>query len=200
MGLFEDSYMESSIMPDKPFVLKRKSKTRKTKVALRQESAENIFTELGGLPKHGENYTIISNGGFDCICYLNYIIKELKVIDILCLATWIINRDNCKQIFDYLDDGSIKSMVLILSNRTRQLRKQDWGFIIEGMKDRRVKIKIPNTHAKLFTCANYDKNSFITVEGSGNWNENKRIENYSVSNDKELFLFHQKWMNEILRN
>ena len=198
MLILDDSYMETSIMPD---IQKNKREVkRKFKQALRQETVNDIFLELGGLPKISENYSIISNGGFDCICYLNYIIKEIKHIDELYLATWIINRDNCKQIFDYLDNGSIKSMMLILSNRTRQLRKQDWGFIIEGLKKRDVKIKVPNTHAKLFSCANFDLNTFITVEGSGNWNENKRIENYSVSNDKCLFEFNKSWMNEVYGN
>lgn len=200
MSLFEDDFMETKIMPAKSFYTKRNFEKRKTRMALRQESVDEIFNEFGGLPKTGENYTVISNGGFDCVCYLNYIIKQLKQIDELCLATWIINRDNCKQIFDYIDGGQIKNMILILSNRTRQLRKQDWGFVIEGMKERNVKIKVPNTHAKLFSCANYNSESFITVEGSGNWNENKRIENYSITNSKELFEFHKNWMNEVYGN
>jgi hypothetical protein len=41
---------------------------------------------------------------------------------------------------------------------------------------------------------------YITISGSGNWSENPRIENYTITNDKERFLFHQSWMLEVAKS
>lgn len=197
MSLFDDQEMVTTEMIDaKKF---RSQNRRKNRNALRGENLNTIFSDFGGLPGQGESYRVISNGGFDCVHYLDYFMEQLGDLDSLLIATWIINRENAKQIFDYFDNGRIKSGTLVLSNRTRQLRKQDWGYIIEGFKDRKWKIRIPNTHAKLFCASNEAKQYYLTVEGSGNWNENKRIENYTITNDKDLFDFHKNWIDEIVR-
>lgn len=196
MSLFEEQEMATMEMID--VKSHKREVKRKFKNALRQEKADDILNDLGGVPKKGECYSIWQNGGYDTICYLKYLVDKLGVVDELLIATWIMNRENAKIIFDYLDAGIIKDMTLVISNRTRQLRKQDWGFLIEGFKSRNVKIRVPHSHAKLFTMSSIESGNYITVEGSGNFNENKRIENFTVSNDKELFDFNKSVFNEIL--
>jgi len=165
---------------------------------LRSETCKEIINDFGGMPKAGESLEIICNGDFDTSNFLDEIIDSNGYVDQLYIATWIINRDCSAKVFDYFDKGKIKEAGAIISNRTKQLRRQDWGFIIEGMIDRGIKVKIPHTHAKLFIAKNEAKNTYLTISGSGNWNLNKRIENYTITNSKNTFDFHLSWMLEML--
>lgn len=197
MGLFDEKdEIQTMQMPD----IKKAKRQRKQKmrIALRQESCNEIFALMGGLPNHEESFEIICNGNFDTIAFFEYILAKCERIDELFIATWIINRDNAKRIFECIDNRSIGNATFIISTRTKQLRKQDWGFIIEGIIDRKQKVRIAHTHAKVFSCASHKKGTYITVAGSGNWNLNRRIENYTVTNSKELFDFHKDWMNQVI--
>ena len=136
---------------------------------------------------------IISSDNFGSIELLKYYIEHYD-IDELIITTWSFNQTfvdlikslNCKIIF-YVDK-SIKKRKSSLYNQMAQL----------GI-DKKIVLK---THYKLHskvTLISTNCNNKYVIESSANYSENHRIENYTVTNDKQLFNFHKNWMDEIMK-
>lgn len=58
-----------------------------------------------------------------------------------------------------------------------------------------IKFRVVNSHSKTYAMTNGV--DFITVDGSGNWSENPRLENFTITNDKAKFDFRRQWMEEL---
>lgn len=172
------------------------------KKLLRKEAAAEIIDFMGGLPKQGEFYEILTNGQSNAGGFYEVIRDKWGKVEKLALATWIINKDYIDMLFDDLNSGRLGELVFLISNRMSQLGKGHGpNFNIlktKAMAHPHCSFRVANSHAKVFACTNGI--DFITVSGSGNWSENPRIENYCISNDKTRHDFHVEWMLEIQKS
>jgi hypothetical protein len=172
------------------------------KKLLRKEAAAEILTQCGGLPKTGCSIEIITNGQSNAGGFYEVIRDIWGKVDTLCIATWIINKDYIDMLFADLDSGKLNNLVFLISNRMSQLGKGHGpNFNVlktKAMSHPRCEFRVANSHAKVYVMTN--EVDYITISGSGNWSENPRIENYTITNDKERFLFHQSWMLEVAKS
>lgn len=177
--------------------IRRSSFSKKVNINKRNLGFKEILDENGGLPKKDECLLIKSNGCSDTGSIFQYMINE-SPCDELYLSTWIISRSNIEYLCEKLDSGEIKKLIFIISVRQKQLKKANYAYMIEEFQKRsdKVKFRVCNCHAKTFS-AKIGENHY-TVTGSGNWTKNPRIENYTVTNDKEMYLFNKEWMSEML--
>jgi len=161
----------------------------------RDLSCKAILDEQGGLPKTNECLLIKSNGTSDTGGFLTYMLNEGEIDEL------IISRSNINFICENIDNGKIKKLIFIVSYRMKQMTggsgRATYNFLIEEFKKRdQIKIRVPNSHAKTFSAKIGKK--YYTVTGSGNWTENPRIENYIITNDKNIYDFNKEWMSDLL--
>jgi hypothetical protein len=172
------------------------------KKLLRKEAASEILKKCGGLPKPGYSIELITNGQSNAGGFYEVIKGIWGKVDTLCIATWIINKDYIDMLFSDLENGKLDKLVFLISNRMSQLGKGHGpNFNVlktKAMNHPRCEFRVANSHAKVYTMTNGI--DYITVSGSGNWSENPRIENYTITNDKDRFLFHQSWMLEVAKS
>jgi hypothetical protein len=183
--------------PEKP-LNSRKYKTKSRSInLLRKENAKEILNQIGGLPEKNESVDLITNGQSNAGGFYEVIREEWGTIDEICISTWIINRSYIDMLLDDVKKGVIKNLTMIISNRMAQLTHHTPNFNYmktEFSKHPNINFRVVNSHAKTYCLKNGSK--FITIDGSGNWSKNPRVENYTITNSKEKFIFRKMWMNE----
>lgn len=203
MSLFEIDITGQEIftpfLPEKPKVSGAYSVKAEGKKLLRKETAAEIFRQIGGIPKPGQSFDILTNGQSNAGGFYEVIRDEWKIIEYVCIATWIINRDYIEMLYRDVGSGKIKNLVFIISNRMSQLGKGHApNFNIMKTlftSNPNIKFRVVNSHSKTYAMTNGV--DFITVDGSGNWSENPRLENFTITNDKAKFDFRRQWMEEL---
>lgn len=195
--LFVSHTEEKSIVNDSNgrMTIRRGSFQKKVNRNKRNLGFAEILNENGGLPKKDECLLIKSNGCSDTGSIFHYMI-ETGICEELYLSTWIISRDNIDYICEQYDKGNIQDITFIISVRQKQLKKANYAHMVEQFQKRDIKFRVCNCHAKTFSAK--IGNNYYTVTGSGNWTKNPRIENYMVTNDKNIFDFNKEWMSELL--
>lgn len=196
--LFTPTESDKSIVNDSNgrMQIRRGSFSKKVTQNKRNLTFKEILDSNGGLPLKEECVLIKSTGCSDTGSIFHYMLNDGKC-DELHLSTWIISRNNIGYICDNIDNGNIKLLSFIISVRQKQLKKADYAYMVEEFKKRdQINFRVCNCHAKTFSAK--IGNDYYTVTGSGNWTKNPRIENYMITNDKNIFDFNKEWMGELL--
>lgn len=72
-----------------------------------------------------------------------------------------------------------------------------FNMLYEGLKKRNQKMFCNENHSKVTLIEN--GTDYLVIEGSANFTANPRIEQFVITNSKELYLFHKSWMDEIIK-
>lgn len=160
---------------------------RKMLFSKRQQNFADIFQSV----KSGESLHIISNGNFGNTECLTHLCEMYKPEFVSC-TTWSFNDD----FIDFV--GDLECEVSLLVDKTIKTRKAAKIGMLEQkrMKNNNIRIKlIDGIHAKVGLIKSGD--NYIIIEASANYSKNVRIEQFVITNDKELFEFHKNWINEL---
>lgn len=202
-NLFEENTgkdFETNQMPDTRKSKKGKLITTAHKKAFKKkEQAAEIFEAIGGLPKPGESIDFISRGEGNAGSFYELIRDKWGEVQEAYIATWIINRYYIDMLLSDAKAGVLKKLVFIISNRMRQLGHHigNFNFMLHEFNEQKnISIRVANSHAKTYCMANGA--DFIVIDGSANWTDNPRLENYTITNAKEKFDFRKHWMTEII--
>lgn len=170
-----------------------KAKTKhEEKLIKRFDELDKIFPNKINV---GETLHLISNDNFGSIELLNVIRKRYK-IDYFCLSTWSYNQDFVQIIEEMLKEGV---EILFIVDKSIKTRKSHlYAQIVTLLHDfDNMTLKIHHMiHTKVTLLQG--GSDFLSIESSANFSNNQRIENFTITNDKQLFNFHKNWMNEII--
>ena len=160
-----------------------------------QETMQDVIK----LPAVNESLHLISNGVFDFFTIAAILIESLGgKSEHFYASTWTINQQTIMDLFDYYDTGKI-GHIYILSDVTLKRRKPDgYAHLVDGLRQRGQKCISNHNHSKVVLLNNDD--NYLSIEGSASFTTNPRIEQHVITNDKELWLFHRQWMQELLDN
>jgi hypothetical protein len=167
----------------------------KTKLFLNKEKAKQIFTEI---PQPGESYHMVSNGVFDYFNLIPIAIEYLgnKTGDFY-FSTWTLNNRIAEDILKLYDDGKVKSITGLVGLYFKSRETAVFNMLYEGLKKRGQKMFCNENHSKVTLIEN--GKDYLVIEGSANFTANPRIEQFVITNSKELFMFHKSWMDEIVK-
>lgn len=172
-----------------------KSEHKRTyKKAMRKEKAAEILTEL---PSPGESLHIVSNGKFDYWDFVPLICELLKApVDQAYLSTWTLNRECCKQTMELLDSGKIQNVGFLTGLYFKQRESSVYATLVNGLHARGQKFRALENHSKIALLRSGE--TYIVMEGSANFTGNPRIEQNTITQDRQLWEFHAEWFEEIL--
>ena len=186
--------------PESPKVSKSYRTKSKSKNLLRKENAKEIIERIGGLPLKDESVDLITNGQSNAGGFYEVIRDKWGTVNDLCIATWIINREYINMLLSDMKEGRLENLTMIISNRMAQLTHHTPNFNFmktEFMKYPSIDFRVVNSHAKTYALTN--NIDYITIDGSGNWSKNPRVENYTITNSKTKFEFRKMWMQEFCK-
>lgn len=186
----QTAYKPQNAVSGKPYKVKSS-----TKNLLRKQNAKEIINMIGGLPQDGYSVDLITNGQSNAGGFYEVIRDSWGTVDMVCISTWIINRHYIDMLLRDVNEGILKKLIFIISNRMAQLTHHVPNFNYmksEFTKNENIDFRAVNSHAKTYCMTNGKEH--IIIDGSGNWNKNPRVENYTITNSKEKFLFRKGWM------
>ena len=147
---------------------------------------------LKEIPGPGEQVHIISKGLFNFWTYCPVISDLLaRPIEKLYCATWMVNAQGVKECLKMIDAGLVRECYWIVGKYLKNRDPAIFYQLTNGIQTRGAGyVKAIENHAKLMLAE--APPFFLSVTGSANMSENKRVEATQVINDEEVYKFYQK--------
>lgn len=176
-------------------VQKKGKKQKPDKIHDRTKSLMEVWTRL---PDKKVSQHIISDGTFDFYSFVPAALEMQKTgFDEFHGTTWLINQPISTDLIARYDSEKIRKIQLIFDRYLKARTPHVYGYWKSESKQRlNVKIKEGRIHAKVILLGNYNTDTFITIEGSGNFTQNPRTEQYIVMNNQQVYEHHKQWINE----
>lgn len=180
-------------LPDRRVLIKNSKK--QFKINLKKENFDLILKEL---PEPGEALHLLSNGTYNLMNFIIFLTEKFKVVDELFISTWATSTTNVNDLLKFFDNGIIKNLNVLLGDYHKFKSRAEFGMLANGLMERKQRFCIFNNHVKLI-IARKDAD-YIVVESSANLTSNPRLELHTISNNADLYTFHEQWMLQMLKS
>ena len=180
------------------------SRCYKRRGMIRCEDWAGVKTARAGLERIPRDYVfepgsahhIISDGIFELWDMVPAIIAKLGKAEEFYGSTWKMRRQNVLEIFRGIDGGTLGKVTILTGLFFKRHDSAVYSLLLTGLTRRGQRFAAFENHAKvmLLKCPP----AWITLEGSANFTGEQRREQYTITNDKNLYQFHQGWMEEAL--
>ena len=182
-----------------PDLLHRRRAARRLMVDARHE--RNAVEQIIQLPAAGESLHFIVDGRYEP-CDLIPATSRLSrpaTIKRLEITTLGVNNDNVSVLANGMDQGKIGQCMVLVSGFFCRAHSPEFEFLRTEIEGRGGKTHAMGTHAKLILMEMTDGN-WYTIEGSGNLRSCQSIEQFVMTNDRDLLLFHRGWIEDYVFN
>lgn len=148
---------------------------------------------MNRLPSPGEAFFLWTVNQFNAFSFIPYLIDNAKRIDELVISTYSINIRIIDSLSSFMRNGFIGSVYILISDSAK--------FRIPAVVDHleqfrisfpQVTVRYAWNHSKI-TLMRCCENDYV-IEGSGNFSENARHEQYIFLNSKEIYEFRKRWI------
>lgn len=182
-----------------PFIIKKEKKIKSH--AMSKKYIERHYRKVielkkeMDLPKKDESVHIVTQNAFNSWTFIPYILEKEKIINVI-VSTYAISIKVITALSTLLQKDIIKYCYVLISTGIKN-RKPSAVFNLEAESKKYINFDWGHylTHAKVTLIKT--ANNFYVIEGSGNFNENDKVEQYVICNCKELYNFHKEWIYDI---
>jgi len=174
-----------------------KAKKREFLNALRARNAAN---HLRRLPEKGHSLHAVMRGNYNAWDLVPGLLNLIRpaTLAYLGIATLGFNRRNAAQLVQLIDSGQIASSDFLCSTMYANHESAVCGDIAESLATRKSRFGAIRCHAKLLLFQTTDRRHWV-YEGSANLRSCRAIEQFCMTHDRDLFEFHRKWLDQMLR-
>lgn len=174
----------------------RRVKTRTFKELLRVANAAKVLDKL---PRRNESIHIVCKGNFAAWDFVPAVLRlaEPHTIRRLDVATLGFNTKGVAELSRLMDAGTIAAVSFVYSCYFRDSSSNESDFLCEQLIPRGAKVAAVRSHAKLLLME-LTSDQYIVIESSANLRSCHNIEQYVISNDRELLQFHRAWIAAVI--
>jgi hypothetical protein len=172
----------------------------KTKhVAIKNLMIQNITAsrvdEIMPTLEPGVMYNVITQKSINAFSILLSIIGNHEYVDELTILTYRMSYKTLKTIELLIDDGKIKKTNITVNDNFRTLLREKAREMLRIAEAGKIRFSTAPSHAKISLIQAGD--NYITIQGSGNYSTNPKIEQYTIVNDRELYEFYYDFIARI---
>lgn len=153
------------------------------------------------LPAPDESLHLIIDGRFkalDLIPATRRLSSPATIVR-LDISTLGFNVSDIARIADGMDQGKVGHVMLLCSHYFARAEKPAYEYLEKEIAGRGGNVAALRTHAKLILMEMSNGCHYV-VEGSGNLRSCRCVEQFTMSNDKALLLFHREWMESFINS
>ncbi len=181
-------------------VSSRSIKLQLKRKMLRVSQRDYLKEAIKECPEPGWQYHLVSANKFDFWTWVPVMIDWIGATENFYCSTWTANRQGVVDMFKIFDEGKITGQINFLTGLYFKRRETSvYATLLDGLLKRGGRFKAFETHCKILLLKNETHHAWLTVEGSANLTGNPRLEQYVVTNDKNLYEFHRDWFEEMLQ-
>ncbi|MFA5378477.1 MAG: hypothetical protein WC455_22170 [Dehalococcoidia bacterium] len=140
----------------------------------------------------GVMHNIITQKSINAFSILLSIIGNHEYVDELTILTYRMSYKTLKTIELLIDDGKIKKTNIIVNDNFRTLLREKAREMLRLAEAGKIKFCTAPSHAKISLIRAGDNH--ITIQGSGNYSTNPKIEQYTIVNDHGLYEFYYDYI------
>ena len=170
-----------------------------TKFDGEQLIALDNLAQLSSIPEKGECVFIWTLKSFNAFSFIQYIIQQRGHIDELTITSYNVGKIIIEALMHLVDNGVVGKLHVVASD----VSKTRFPLYYELMMNEAAKRKDKVTAAY---CWNHSKIALmrcgdekLVVEGSGNFADNARHEQYLFANHNALYDFRKQWIDESIK-
>jgi hypothetical protein len=165
-----------------------------------QYQAVANLKELTGLPQKDTCCFIWTLKSFNAFSFIQYIIQQRGSVDELTLTSYNVGKVVIEALMHLVDERLVHKMHIVASDVSKTRFPQYYELMqAETLKRKeRVSSAYCWNHSKvaLMQCGE----DYYVVEGSGNFADNSRHEQYLFANNRGLYEFRKKWIYESINS
>jgi hypothetical protein len=164
---------------------------------------ESVIATIGKLPAPGETYHIVICGKsslWDVVPATLQLAGAGSRIRRLYVATLGFSQRNTEELLALIDAGRIQECRFLCSHYFKGTSESLYTPMHDGLIKRRQTFLAMRNHAKILLIQLADGKGGgrrFSVEGSANLRSCKNVEQFSFTQDRRLFDFHARWMDEL---
>ena len=167
---------------------------------LRIKRRERLKDIMPAMPAPGETYHIIGNSEFFFFDFVpNLIDIAGQPTAEMYTSTWATSQTFVAELLDLKAKGRIETLTVVSSIFFKRYKPDAYGLLLKGLRDLGGRYQAFVNHVKLFLMAWPDQDAWIACESSANFTDNKRMENYTLTNDHALYDFHKGWIEDVFK-
>lgn len=184
----------SAVVEQQLAKMRTRAVATRNKRILRRAKSEAVLADI--LPaelQDGYSYHVISHGDIDALSYLAHCVKTWP-FDYVFISTWCMAMADVDQLIGWLHNGRIGELDFCCGEifPTQYPDETDKLFQLEAQGEP-VSVKIARNHAKIMLASNADEGVYLAFESSANVNTNPRIEQTTITRDRDLFEFYREF-------
>lgn len=156
----------------------------------------NLTDLMGRLPQPGAAFFIWTVNSFNAFTFIPFTLKIAGKIDELIISTYSINIRIIDALSWYLNNKLVGSVYILISDSA----KYRIPIVVDHLEQfatsnpGSVSLRYAWNHSKVTLIKTTDHH--LVVEGSGNFSENSRHEQYMILNSQQIFEFRKKWITD----
>jgi len=163
---------------------------------LRFSQHAKAVEQLRPLPKRGESVHGVIPGTFSGWSLVTAAAElAAEPVEQLILCTLGFNRANCESLVELLDAGTVRRVLLNVSDYFRHSDRTIFAEIQAALEERGQRVVVTRSHAKLFLLQTAKRH--LVIEASVNLRSSQSWEQFVLSDDAQLFAFHRDWIESL---
>lgn len=152
---------------------------------------DSLKSLTGKFPVPGEIYFLWTLKSFNAFTFITHIIKNCGIITDIAFSTYGINARIINSLIRWHDKGDIQNINIVISESIKfRMPKVIHLFNTLAHERPNIKINYSWNHSKITLIKS--GGNFFVIEGSGNFSENAQYEQYIFLNNKQVYEFRLK--------
>lgn len=169
---------------------------RHSKYIYRRAYSETQLLDIVNEPfEYGYTYNFLTAGDVDSLSYLKIIMRQQNLEHLL-FSTWCMAQEDIFQIRDWINAGRIKKADAYVGEIFPNSYKLEYKLLIPIIESSGGRVCVCKNHSKVF--AGYGEKFYFGIQTSANINTNPRIENGSITIDKDIYHFYNEFYSGLI--
>lgn len=160
----------------------------------------NAAKHLERLPAANETFHCVMRGNYHAWDLVPAVLRLAApaTMPVLYIATLGFNRANAAELLALINAGQIGKVGFICSCYYQKHNPADFAYLADGLAEHGGQALAMRSHAKIQAMKLSD-GRHITIESSANLRSCHNAEQFSMTNDRNLFEFHASWISQALK-
>lgn len=173
----------------------RATRTRERHTMRRAMSEQALYSAMDWHLEDGMSYHCISGGDVDALSYLRLIIKQ-QPLDYCLVSTWCMAMTDAQELGGWVEKGLIRRLDMYIGEIFMQRDPDIYAYLKdEVMPMCGGRVCALRNHAKVMVALG--ERFCAAVASSANVNTNPRLENTTITVDREVAMFYKQFFDEL---
>lgn len=188
----------SELNQEQPVQEDKSALHRVSNILATDHKVKSLTDLLPSLPGKDQVFFLWTVNSFNAFTFIPHVLRHCGAISELVISTYSINIRIIDALAGYMNKGFIEQIFILVSDSAKYRIQVVMDHLeqFQNSNDQKVTVRYAWNHSKV-TLIKTAEHHFI-IEGSGNFSENSRHEQYVFLNNNEIYDFRKHWITDAI--